>query len=216
MPREKISLSLTEFQTIYSQLRDNLGQRLVKSLPQQTNDDIVRSKAENYLQKYLLEAMEMAYKSLDIEQEQEQQEEYTEKEHDIRDILLKDDEKDVEPFDLELNEKVRKLYQDWETEVVNVTQLRKNGPRRLGTELDGLNNKLLERIDNEISDASHIASTDNNSVEFSIKDDDNSYSIGIKELNESSQELLGKVKKNQDVLGRKKDFVERNTQFKET
>lgn len=87
------------------------------------DDDAVRREVQIQLQEFLLSAMTMASKSLEVVNADTVGKT-------VKQLIMESQEKYMEPFDLDLNEQVRKMYQEWEDETVKVAQLRQTGPAK--------------------------------------------------------------------------------------
>ncbi|CAR31009.1 hypothetical protein ZYGR_0P03150 [Zygosaccharomyces rouxii] len=103
----KIQVSSDQLRSIYGQLYDVLQEKASLHLPEL--DDPVSREVNLQLQLFLTNVMEMAFNSLKIDGPP------------ANDIL----NSRCEPFDLELNERVRKSYETWEEETVKVANLKR-------------------------------------------------------------------------------------------
>lgn len=103
----KIQVTSDQLRSIYGQLYDILQEKASLHLPE--SDDPVSREVNLQLQLFLANVMEMAFNSLKIDGPP------------ANDIL----NSRCEPFDLELNERVRKSYETWEEETVKVANLRR-------------------------------------------------------------------------------------------
>lgn len=140
----KLDVTLDELRYIHAQFKDILDDKLSLHLPQA--EDNVRQEVQLQLQNFLFQVMDMAEDSLNIVDDNR-----TDNSTKLRDVIIRTSEKNVEPFDLELNEKVRKMYQEWEDETVKVAQLRRDGPRKLKEKYKIEEKIALDEIDSKIA-----------------------------------------------------------------
>ena len=68
----------------------------------------------------------------------------------LRQLLQKTQGEYVEPFDLELNERVRQKYQEWEELTVKVVQLRKNGPQEVNKQYSLRQREFFDALDKQL------------------------------------------------------------------
>lgn len=140
----KLDVTLDELRYIHAQFKDILDDKLSLHLPQA--EDNVRQEVQLQLQNFLFQVMDVAEDSLNIVDDNR-----TDNSTKLRDVIIRTSEKNVEPFDLELNEKVRKMYQEWEDETVKVAQLRRDGPRKLKEKYKIEEKIALDEIDSKIA-----------------------------------------------------------------
>ncbi|AAS53234.1 AFL140Wp [Eremothecium gossypii ATCC 10895] len=133
MPAEKLELTSEEIKHIHLQLKGILDEKIRLHLPQrhsvsesQDTDDGSDSMARQVMvevEKFLSSVMEMASDSVHVSDARSSVT--------VLDVVNDVQREYVEPFDLELNERVRQLYQEWEAETLRVAQLRQTGPRAI-------------------------------------------------------------------------------------
>ena len=68
----------------------------------------------------------------------------------LRQLLQQTQGEYVEPFDLELNERVRQKYQEWEELTVKVVQLRKNGPQEVNKQYSLRQREFFDALDKQL------------------------------------------------------------------
>lgn len=150
MPK-RLDVTVEQLKSIYGQLYDKLEEKASLHLPAEAGeehhpsmDDAVRKEVQLHLQDYLSQVMDMASSSLRVINANEEVK-------DVRALIMKSQEKYVEPFDLELNEQVRQKYEEWEEQTVKVSQLRQNAPREINRVYDEAKQDYLARLDARIS-----------------------------------------------------------------
>ncbi|GAV54582.1 hypothetical protein ZYGR_0AN00500 [Zygosaccharomyces rouxii] len=128
----KIQVSSDQLRSIYGQLYDVLQEKASLHLPEL--DDPVSREVNLQLQLFLTNVMEMAFNSLKIDGPP------------ANDIL----NSRCEPFDLELNEKVRKSYETWEEETVKVANLRRAAQETINNIWMENQGEYLRELDSKI------------------------------------------------------------------
>lgn len=128
----KIDVSVDQLRAIYGQLYDVLQEKAALHLPE--GQDPVSKEVRIQLQLYLAGVMEMGANSLRVDG------------GDAKDVLSTR----CEPFDLELNERVRGAYEEWEDETVRVANLRRAAQDQISKLYTEARNAYLEHLDNVI------------------------------------------------------------------
>lgn len=148
MPK-KLDVTVEQLRSIYGQLYDALEEKAELHLPKENEDgsDHVRREVQLQLQEFLSQVMEMASSSLRVVNVDEGD---SKDKLSVKDLIMKSQEKYVEPFDLELNERVRQTYQEWEDQTVKVAQLRKNGPQQVNDAYRSAKDQFLLQLDAKI------------------------------------------------------------------
>lgn len=137
----KLGLRINEIKHIHEQFKVRLDEKLTLHLPEA--EETIKQQIRLEIEKFIVNVMEMAGKSIDL----------IDAKHGttVKDIITDVQQEYVEPFDLNLNEQVRKLYQEWEDETVNVSQLRRNGPDLIRQKYLTQGKTVLDDIDERIS-----------------------------------------------------------------
>ena len=141
---KKLDVTVEQLRSIYHQFHDILEEKTDLHLPKKDHDDdAVRREVQIQLQEFLLSAMTMASKSLEVVNADTQGKT-------VKQLIMESQEKYMEPFDLELNEQVRKMYQEWEDETVKVAQLRQTGPAKINEVYNNAKDEYLMHLDGRI------------------------------------------------------------------
>lgn len=106
------------------------------------DEDMVRREVQLRLQEYLLRVMEMAGDSIEVTD--------ADPEKSIRELIMESRQKYMEPFDLDLNERVREQYHKWEDANVKIAQLRRRGPETVRSMYLEEQEKYLNEVDKRI------------------------------------------------------------------
>ncbi|QHS76508.1 MIND complex subunit NSL1 [Saccharomyces paradoxus] len=209
---KKLDVTVEQLRSIYHQFHDILEEKTDLHLPKKDHDDdAVRREVQIQLQEFLLSAMTMASKSLEVVNA-----DIVGKT--VKQLIMESQEKYMEPFDLDLNEQVRKMYQEWEDETVKVAQLRQTGPAKINevynnskdeylTQLDGRIGVLQARMAEQQSvDHNNNADEADDQIKWEhIKDD---YGASLNELYETQQDLP-QVRYNVEKVRRLMDYLEK-------
>lgn len=170
----KIQISSDQLRSIYGQLYDVLQEKASLHLPELDNDPV--SKEVNLqLQLFLTQIMEMAFNSLKIDGLP------------ANDILSSR----CEPFDLELNEKVRKAYETWEEETVKVANLRRAAQETIRNLWIQNESEYLKELESKI-DSNENVNMDEDVIANSNLDDSEDrqrYSIDAQSYSSSLESL---------------------------
>ncbi|CUS23139.1 LAQU0S08e02982g1_1 [Lachancea quebecensis] len=148
----KLDVKAEQIRSIYGQFQSILDEKVALHLPQE--QDSIKGEVLLQLQKFLVEAMDMASDSLNIVNVNERAS--------LTELLAQSRQQFVDPFDLDLNEQVRKKYQEWEDQTVKVAQLRREAPRKLRETYENEAHLALEEADALISSFSHEPSSGQN------------------------------------------------------
>ncbi|CCC71011.1 hypothetical protein NCAS_0G01240 [Naumovozyma castellii] len=146
---ERLDVTVEQLKSIYGQLQEVFNDKFSQILPpdQVDDNDPLKRQVQIQLQDFLSGVMEMAANSLNVVNADMDG-------RSIKDVLLESEREYMEPFDLELNEKVRQLYQEWEDQTVKVSQLRQNGPLKVNEIYNGSKEEYLSRLDARINSLS--------------------------------------------------------------
>ncbi|AQZ09435.1 NSL1 (YPL233W) [Zygosaccharomyces parabailii] len=125
----KIDVTVGQLRAIYGQLYDVLQEKAALHLPE--GQDPVSKEVRMQLQLYLAGVMEMGVNSLRVDG------------GDAKDVLATR----CEPFDLELNERVRGAYEEWEDETVRVANLRRAAQEQIVKLYNESKNSYLDSLD---------------------------------------------------------------------
>lgn len=212
---DKIDISQRQLKYLHKQFKELLDDKVKEALPETSDNDHLSQEVQVQLDQFLMDTMDIAGNSIIIND--------ASPETTVRTIIKEVRKEYMEPFDIELNEKLRKLYQEWEDETVGVSKLRRDGPQAVLSEYGKEEQDLLKKIDSEIESAADSSSnTFNNpsddSINFTeeerLKDQDFWHSIGmsyadilenLKQVNESlpSHELKhGRLRMLLEYLGK--------------
>ncbi|KAG0669281.1 hypothetical protein C6P45_003932 [Maudiozyma exigua] len=145
----KIDVSVEQIRAIYGQLLESLQEHANESLPELSNNDQQKKELQIYIQEYLLNVMEMSSGSLNVVNLNENENNYNNNE--MTNIINDQQQKYVEKFDIELNEKVRQRYQEWEDLTVKVSQLRRDGPEKINEMYQLESKDMIKDIDERIN-----------------------------------------------------------------
>ncbi|AMD21409.1 HER130Cp [Eremothecium sinecaudum] len=142
----KLDLSRSEIKHIQMQLRDVLNEKIRLHLPQgqkeEERSDAIEKQVSLEVEKFLTAAMEAASDSINVTDAASGTT--------LSDVINDAQKEYTEPFDVELNEKVRKLYQEWETETLNVIHLRRTAPKAVVDLYTKEESKVLQDINDRI------------------------------------------------------------------
>lgn len=173
---KKINVSVEALHDITEQILIYLSNQVIDHIP---NDPKQQREVMIKLQEYLNDTIDLMSHSMTI--------------NDVNPVsnaplsqLIQDKNiKIMEPFNSELNEKLRKQYENWEDLAIRALELRKLSPASINNIYDTLNNDYLSQLDkrleqmeqeqNEIktentsSHPPHIQSKDTNSINDSLR-----------------------------------------------
>ncbi|AET37908.1 MIND complex subunit NSL1 Ecym_2156 [Eremothecium cymbalariae DBVPG len=149
----KLDLSSQEIKHIHLLFKDILDEKLRLHLPQEQlepsekkegeyENDTMERQVLLEIEKFLMSVMDMASDSINVVDSRSGVT--------LADVINDVQGEYVEPFDIELNEKVRRLYQEWEAETLKVSQLRRNGPKAIVDVYQKDESRALEDIDARI------------------------------------------------------------------
>ncbi|XDT19352.1 Kinetochore protein Mis14 like [Nakaseomyces glabratus] len=142
----KVALSVGQLRSVYGQLHSILEERMSLVMPgdgdAEGDEDMVRREVQLRLQEYLLRVMEMAGDSIEVTD--------ADPEKSIRELIMESRQKYMEPFDLDLNERVREQYHKWEDANVKIAQLRRRGPETVRSMYLEEQEKYLNEVDKRI------------------------------------------------------------------
>ncbi|QLL31013.1 hypothetical protein HG536_0A08280 [Torulaspora globosa] len=143
----KVDVTVEQLRSIYGQLYDALDEKMRLHLPAEAAEgkDHVRREVGLQLQDFLSQVMEMASSSVRVVNSDDPSGKMS-----VSELISKSQEKYVEPFDLELNEKVRQAYQEWEDQTVQVAVLRRNAPQQVNQAYVTARDAFLSRLDARI------------------------------------------------------------------
>lgn len=145
----KVALTVGQLRSIYGQLHGILEQRMAQLLgggqmynENEYEEEQVRREVQLRLQEYLFRVMDMASDSIEVVDAEEGKS--------IRRLIMESREKFLEPFDVDLNERVREEYHQWEDANVKISQLRRRGPEAVRSLYAAEQDKYLGEIDDKI------------------------------------------------------------------
>lgn len=141
----KLDVTVEQLRSIYGQLHEALEERAALHLPGEAEDSVGRD-VRVQLQGFLAQVLEMASSSLRVVNAEDVGRSVS-----VAELVSRSQERYVEPFDLELNERVRQAYQEWEDCTVQVAQLRRDGPQRVDESYADARDRFLARLDAEIA-----------------------------------------------------------------
>lgn len=170
----RVTLSVGQLRSIYGQLHGILEQRMAQMLGQgqmragedddQVQEDKVRREVQLRLQEYLLRVMDMASDSIEVIDAEEGKS--------IRELIMESREKFLEPFDVDLNERVREQYHQWEDANVKIAQLRRRGPEAVRSLYAAEQDKYLEELDSRIEKLQEENNTALNGEEGEVSEEE--------------------------------------------
>ena len=153
---------------------------------------------------------------------------------DIRCVLLRDDEKDMEAFDEKLSDQVRSTYQDWEDQMMRIAYLRKHGYVEVTDEYTQQCDNFLTTIDQQIESCLSTLNGEEEEEEeekeeeegmaknINIGDETNGlelqsilkeyqpqYVNALAELKDSMHNKIPLIKRRSVVIDKKRDFLKR-------
>ena len=128
----------------------------------------------------------------------------------LRQLLQQTQVEYVEPFDLELNERVRQKYQEWEELTVKVVQLRRNGPREVNEQYSQRQREFFDALDKRLeklaaeeeaiaADSGSDTAADQGNGDDTKVGDIRSYVDSLRDLYEA-KEGIASVRQNTDKL----------------
>ncbi|KAL3230815.1 Kinetochore-associated protein NSL1 [Nakaseomyces bracarensis] len=109
---------------------------------EEEGEDKVRREVQLRLQEYLLRVMDMASDSIEVVDAEEGKS--------VRELIMESREKFLEPFDIDLNERVREQYHHWEDANVKISQLRRRGPEAVRSLYAAEQETYLAEVDKRI------------------------------------------------------------------
>ncbi|KAM3159573.1 Nsl1p [Lachancea thermotolerans] len=148
----KLDVRVEQVRSIYGQFQSILDEKVALHLPQE--QDSIKGEVLLQLQKFLAEAMDMASDSLNVVNANERAS--------LTELLAQSRQQFVDPFDLDLNEQVRKKYQEWEDQTVKVAQLRREAPRKLHESYENEAQLALQEADTLINSFSQETPAEQN------------------------------------------------------
>lgn len=174
----KIDATIEQVRSIYSQLLEAIeakvsreptasGEAAINNVGDNGNGDGERTASTNsmerviqtVLQEYINEVVEMASNSLNVVNAATGADGTGTSAANsnnsgnvgiLRQLLQQTQVEYVEPFDLELNERVRQKYQEWEELTVKVVQLRRNGPREVNEQYSQRQREFFDALDKRL------------------------------------------------------------------
>ncbi|EGV65756.1 hypothetical protein PSN45_003456 [Yamadazyma tenuis] len=140
---QKLQLTKQELRFIYNQVLNHVLAKLDLHLPTPNNDPM-KNKVTNLLHDYLKEVFEMAKHAMVVDGLDMS----TRGAASISDVLSLKPKEKTEPFDFELNSKLREILQSVEQETIEVTQLRKKIPQKI----DAKYSNVVQDVDQKVSE----------------------------------------------------------------
>ncbi|KAK6462505.1 kinetochore protein Mis14 like-domain-containing protein [Scheffersomyces coipomensis] len=120
---EKIPISKQDLKYVYNQIHNNITSKLDLHLPTLNNDPL-KSKVASALDEFLMEAFDLAKSAFIIDGQNIESNENIA----ISDLLALKAKETVEPFDLNINSRLRDVLLQVEQETVELTRLRRELP----------------------------------------------------------------------------------------
>ncbi|CDO93247.1 unnamed protein product [Kluyveromyces dobzhanskii CBS 2104] len=142
---DKLDITQNQLRSLHKQFKEILDEKVRTALPKSSEDDQVNQEIQLQLDQFLMEALEMAGDSMNVLD--------AGKGTTVKSIIQEVQKEYMEPFDVELNEKVRQLYQEWEDETVKVSKLRREAPQAAVSEYASREKELFDEIDSRIERA---------------------------------------------------------------
>lgn len=144
----KLDVTVEQLRSIYGQLYDALDEKARLHLPAEAAEgtDQVRREVGMQLQEFLATVIEMASSSVRVVNSDDARGALS-----AGELIARSQERYVEPFDLELNERVRQAYQEWEDQTVQVSQLRRNAPQQVNRAYVEARDSYLAELDSRIN-----------------------------------------------------------------
>lgn len=142
---DKLDVTQKQLRFLHKQFKEILDEKVRKALPGYSEDDEVSQEIQLQLDQFLMDAIEMAGESMNVVD--------AGRGTTVKSIIQEVQKEYMEPFDVDLNERVRKLYQEWEDRTVEVSQLRREAPQVVISEYTNLEKQLLDDIDAKIEAA---------------------------------------------------------------
>lgn len=150
---DKLDVTQRQLRFLHKQFKTILDEKIRVALPEASDEDRVNQEVQLQLDQFLMETMEMAGESMNLVD--------VNKGTTVKSIIQEVQKEYTQPFDVELNEQVRQLYQEWENETVNVSKLRREAPSLAVAEYTRQEQSLLDELDSQID-----KSLDSNSKEL--------------------------------------------------
>ncbi|QEU59726.1 Nsl1 [Kluyveromyces lactis] len=163
---DKLDITQKQLRFLHKQFKEIIDEKVRTALPESSEDDQISQEIQLQLDQFLMDVLEMAGESMNVVD--------AGKGTTVKSVIQEVQKEYTEPFDVELNEKVRKLYQEWEDETVKVSKLRREAPQVAVSEYTKQENQLLEEID------SLIAKMDSSQPNLQNEDQDEGQSEGKK------------------------------------
>ncbi|KAK6199263.1 kinetochore protein Mis14 like-domain-containing protein [Scheffersomyces amazonensis] len=139
---EKIAISKQDLKYVYNQILNKTTSKLDLHLPTSNNDPL-KAKVGNLLDEFLLEAFELAKSAFIIDGKDIDAGDQLS----ISEILSLRAKETVEPFDLNINSRLREILLQVEQETVELTKLRRELPFKAKESYDN----LVSSTDKEVS-----------------------------------------------------------------
>lgn len=195
----KVDVSVEQLRSVYGQLHEALDERAALHLPGEADDTVGRD-VRLQLQEFLAQVLEMASSSMRVVNAEDNDGSVG-----VKDLISKSQERYVEPFDLELNERVRQAYREWEDCTVQVAQLRRDGPKTVDEAYVGAKDKFLAKLDAQIAElekheGAGVPMESQDSVDKILNERVDQYESSLTSLHEAQSNIpqirtnLGKIK----------------------
>lgn len=192
-------MSVEQLRSVYGQLHEALDERAALHLPGEADDTVGRD-VRLQLQEFLAQVLEMASSSMRVVNAEDNDGSVG-----VKDLISKSQERYVEPFDLELNERVRQAYREWEDCTVQVAQLRRDGPKTVDEAYAGAKDKFLAKLDAQIAElekheGAGVPMESQDSVDKILNERVDQYESSLTSLHEAQSNIpqirtnLGKIK----------------------
>lgn len=192
-------MSVEQLRSVYGQLHEALDERAALHLPGEADDTVGRD-VRLQLQEFLAQVLEMASSSMRVVNAEDNDGSVG-----VKDLISKSQERYVEPFDLELNERVRQAYREWEDCTVQVAQLRRDGPKTVDEAYEGAKDKFLAKLDAQIAElekheGAGVPMESQDSVDKILNERVDQYESSLTSLHEAQSNIpqirtnLGKIK----------------------
>lgn len=183
----KVDVTVEQLRSVYGQLHEALEERAALHLPGEGEDAMGRE-VRLQLQEFLAQVLEMASSSMRVVNAEDNGRAVS-----VQELISKSQERYVEPFDLELNEKVRQTYQEWEDCTVQVAQLRRDGPRRVDEAYASARDQFLARLDAQIAglqeEGAGAPAESQDQTERLLDEYVEQYGTSLKELHEAQEDV---------------------------
>lgn len=190
-----LPLARNDILHLHSQLSAATKKKLDLYLPNVDQDDSLKKRVSDHVDEFILELFQALEGNISVMDSDDK----------LVEIIQNKQLTEVEPFDFNLSEQIRKLFIQVEEETVKLTKLRKNGPNESIQEYQNSFNELINSLESENNEED--INFEQKEIKLNLQDSYNqsiNQIINIKESIPNQRNELIKIEKISKFLSKEK------------